>query len=93
MQSHVNFQTTLRSKHAVADVTAERLLACMNFHMRIQSTFDRKAFIAMIALIWPFTRMRANVSDEITRFAESFWTIFTFICIFSFLFLFYILLN
>jgi len=93
MQSHVNFQTTLRSKHTVTDVTAERLLACMNFHMRIQSTLDRKAFVTMITLIWPFTRMCANVSDEITRFTESFWTIFTSICVFSFLFLFYVLLN
>jgi len=93
MQSHVNLQTALCSEQAAADVAAKCLLARVNFHVWVQSTLDREAFVAVITLVRSFTRMRANVPDEIAWFTESFRTVLAFISVFPYLFLHYIFLN
>lgn len=93
MQSHVDFQTAFRSKHAAANMAAECLLARVNLHMRIQSALNREALVAVVALVRPFARMRANVPDEIAWFAESLRTVLAFISVLSCLFLLHILLN
>lgn len=82
MQSHVDLQTALRSKHAVANMTAECFLARVNLHMRVQSTLNCKALAAVIALVWPLARMRANMPNKITRLPEGFWTVLALIRIF-----------
>lgn len=93
MQSHMDLQTALCSEQATADVAAERLLACVNLRVRIQSTLDREALAAVITLVRSFTRMSANVPDEIAWFTESFRTVLAFVSVFPYLFLHYILLN
>ena len=93
MQSHVNLQTALCSEQAATDMAAERLLARVNLHVRVQSTLDREAFVAVITLVRSFTRMRENMPDEIAWFTESFRAVLAFISVFLYFFLHYIFLN
>lgn len=89
----MDFQTALRSEHAVADVTAERFLTRVDFHMRIKSAFNREALVAVIALVWPFTRVRTNMPDEIARLPEGFRAVLAFVHIFLRLFPLRVFLN
>lgn len=93
MQSHVDLQTALRGEHTVADMTAERFLARVNLHVRVQGALNREALVAVVALVRPLACMRANVSNKVARLAESFRTVLAFVHIFFRLFPLRVFLN
>ncbi len=72
MQSHVDFQTPLGGKHFMAHMTFKFFHSSVSFDVSGECAFHSKCSETLVALVWLFVRVYADMAHKVTWLLEFF---------------------